>query len=389
MGLLPKQFFFPNCFRNGTMVVRYQGKEGASQMDEQTKMIQELCEADGVPGFEREVRIKMRELLTPYSEEVLTDRLGSIVGKKTGDAKGPKILIAGHLDEIGWMVTSITSKGFLRFQPLGYWWPHVVLAQRVKIKTRKGDLMGIVGSKAPHTLTAKELERVLEFKEMFIDVGAASKEEAEEMGIRPGDMIVPLSEFTTMRNGELLVGKAIDNRAGCALAVEVMRRLQNESHPNVLYGGATVQEEIQMRGAGTLANLVQPDIAFALDVGVAYDTPGYEGYQKSCNLGEGPLTFIYDASMIPNVPLRDLVHDTAKELGINLQVDALTGGAQDGGKFHIAGIGCPTIALGFATRYIHSHAAILSKKDWEQAADLLVAVIKKLDREMVDQIHNW
>ncbi|TCP55386.1 putative aminopeptidase FrvX [Tumebacillus sp. BK434] len=358
-------------------------------MDEQTKMIKELCDADGIPGFEREVRNKMRELLTPVSDEIITDRLGGIVGKKTGDANGPKIMFAGHLDEIGWMVTYVTPKGFLRFQPMGGWWAHVVLAQRVKIKTRTGEVLGIVGSKAPHTLAAKDRERVLDFKEMFIDVGATSKEEVEEMGIRPGDMIVPISEFTTMRGGDVWVGKALDNRAGCGLAVEVLRRLQNESHPNILFGGATVQEEIQLRGAGVLANLVQPDIAFALDVGVAYDTPGFEGYQQSCNLGDGPLSFIYDTSMIPNVPLRDLVHDTAKELGINLQVDALTGGGQDGGKFHISNHGVPTIALGFATRYIHSHTALLSKKDWEQAADLLVAVIKKLDRKTVDEIHNW
>jgi putative aminopeptidase FrvX len=357
-------------------------------MDELERLIKDLSEADGLPGFEREVRAKMRDYLAPLSEEIVKDRLGGILGKKTGAADGPKILVAGHLDEVGFMVTFVTKNGFLRFQPLGGWWPQVMLAQRVKIKTREGEHIGIIGSKAPHVLTAEERNKVVPIKEMFIDIGASSREEVEEMGIRPGDPIVPLSSFFTMKEGELWAGKALDNRAGCALAVAVLSQLQNEEHPNIVYGGATVQEEVGIRGGQTLAHLVQPDIAFAFDVGLAYDTPGFEDYQASCSVGEGPLMMIYDATMVPHTGLRNLVMDTAEELDIPLQVDALAGGGTDAGKFHLSGNGVPSVVIGFATRYIHSHTAVLSRADFENAAQLMAAVIKKLDRQTVDELHG-
>ncbi|WP_046226644.1 M42 family metallopeptidase [Paenibacillus dauci] len=355
-------------------------------MDEMTQMMKELTETDGVSGFERSVRDKMAGYLEPLSDEILKDRLGSIVGKKTGNEGGPKVLIAGHLDEIGFLVTGITSKGFLKFQQLGGWWPHSVMSQRVKVKTRKGDYIGIVGSKPPHILEAAEREKVVPLKNMYIDIGARDAEDAKVMGVRPGDWIVPVSEFTTMRDDELWVGKALDNRAGCALAVEVMKRLQEQQHPNVLYAGATVQEEVGLRGATTISNLVEPDIAFALDVGVASDMPGQESQPSQTSVGEGPLMLLFDASMIPHNGLRDLVMDTAEELNIPLQVDAIPGGGTDGGKFHISGKGCPTLSFGFPTRYIHTHNAIMAKKDFDQAATLLTAVIQKLDWDLVNEL---
>lgn len=353
-------------------------------MDEITRMIKELTEVDGVPGHERAVRIKMEEYLGPLSDTVVKDRLGGVVGQKTGQANGPKILLAGHLDEIGFMITHITSKGFLRFIQLGGWWAHNVLSQRVKVKTRKGEYLGIIGSKPPHALEKEEREKVMKLKNLYIDIGAKNEEEAKAMGVRPGDWVVPASDFTTMRDGELWVAKALDNRAGCALAIEVLKRLGSTEHPNVVYAGATVQEEVGSRGAGTVAKLVEPDIAFALDVGIAYDTPGNESYPMTCNVGDGPLVMLFDATMIPHTGLRDLVMDTAEELGINIQVDALAGGGTDAAKFHLNDIGCPSLVVGFATRYIHSHNSIMAKKDFEQAADLLTAVIKKLDRETID-----
>ncbi|MCG7409209.1 M42 family metallopeptidase [Paenibacillus sp. ACRRX] len=355
-------------------------------MDEMTLRMKTLTEVDGVPGHEGAVHNKMQEYLSPLSEELLKDRLGSLVGKKTGQEQGPKVLLAGHLDEIGFMVTQITPKGFLRFIQLGGWWPHNVLSQRVTVKTRKGDLLGIIGSKAPHVLEPAEREKVMKLKDMYIDIGAKDEADAKAMGVRPGDWIVPVSEFTTMRDGELWVGKALDNRAGCALAVEVLKRLQDEEHPNIVYAGATVQEEVGCRGAGPVAKLVEPDIAFALDVGIAYDTPGSESQHMTCNVGDGPLVLLFDATMIPHTGLRDLVMDTAEEIGINVQVDALAGGGTDADKFHTNGIGCPSLVVGFATRYIHSHNSIMSKADFDQAATLLTTVIKKLNWDKVNEL---
>ncbi|GGJ12771.1 peptidase M28 [Paenibacillus hunanensis] len=354
-------------------------------MDDMTLMMKELTESDGVSGFERSVRDKMAEYLSPLSDELMKDRLGSIIGKKVGNEQGPRVLIAGHLDEIGFLVTSITPKGFLRFEQLGGWWPHSVMSQRVRVKTRKGDYVGIVGSKPPHGMEAAEREKVVKLKQMYIDIGARDADDAKAMGVRPGDWIVPISEFTTMRDDELWVGKALDNRAGCALAVEVLKRLQEEQHPNVLYAGATVQEEVGLRGATTVANLVQPDIAFALDVGIANDIPGVEAESPS-NVGGGPLLLLLDSTMIPHSGLRDLVMDTAEELGMDIQVATVMGGGTDAGKFHLHGTGCPTLSMGFATRYIHTHNAIMAKKDFDEAATLLVNVIKKLDQDKMNEL---
>jgi endoglucanase len=353
-------------------------------MDRLTQMMKELTEANGVSGFEGAVRRKMEQYLKPLSNEILRDRLGSVVGKKTGDPKGPRILLAGHLDEIGFMVTHITDRGFLRFQPLGGWWSHNVLSHRVTVQSRKGDYLGVIGSKAPHVLTPEERKKLLDLKDMFIDVGASSREEVEEMGIRPGDPIVPVSDFFTLKNGELWGGKALDNRAGCAMAVEVLRGLQDQVHPNVVFAGATVQEEVGLRGASTLAHLIKPDIAFALDVGVAYDTPGFESYPAESYVGKGPLLYLMDSTLVGHSGLRNLLIDTAEELEIPLQYDALIRGGTDGGRFHLCGIGCPTVSIGFATRYIHSHNALMSRTDFEQAVRLVTAVVKKLDRKKME-----
>ena len=356
-------------------------------MAELEKLMRDLSNADGVPGFEKEVRAKMNDYLAPLSDEIVKDRLGGILGKKTGDANGPRVLVAGHMDEVGFMVTSITKGGFLRFQPLGGWFAPVMQAHRVKVKTRKGDYVGLIGGvKPPHLLTPAEREKVLPISEMFIDIGASSKEEAEEMGVRPGDAIVPMAEFFTMRGGDLWAGKALDNRAGCALAIDVLQKLQGQQHPNTVYAGATVQEEVGLRGATTAAHLVQPDIAFALDVGLAVDTPGFEPDRVTNHIGDGPLLFVYDATMVPHVGLRDLVLDTAEELGIPVQYESMPGGGTDAGRFHSNGIGCPSRVIGFATRYIHTHTAVMARRDFELASQLLTAVIQKLDAKTVEEL---
>lgn len=213
-------------------------------MDEQLKMLKALTDANGISGFEKEARDVMRSYITPYADSVETDNLGSLIAKKTGAEDGPKIMIAGHLDEIGFMVTTIDDKGFLRFQTIGGWWGQVMLAQRVTVMTSEGNLSGVIGSKPPHVLTPEQRKKPVDIKDMFIDIGASSKEEAMEFGVKPGDAIVPVCEFTVMKNEKLLMAKAWDNRIGCAIAIDVLRQLKNEQHPNIVYGVGTVQEEV-------------------------------------------------------------------------------------------------------------------------------------------------
>ena len=349
-------------------------------MDRSLSFLKELVDAHGVPGFEDDVAVVMQKYMKgvgPFSK----DRLGSFICEKKGDPKGPKVMLAGHLDEVGFMVRSITKDGFVKFLPLGGWWGHVVLGQRLIIKTRQGDVLGVVGSKPPHELRDEDRKKVLEIKDMYIDVGASGDWDMhKKLDIRPGDPIVPDSAFAIMANPDLLLAKAWDNRIGCAIAAETAKRLVGQKHPNIVYAVATVQEEVGLRGAKTSASKVRPDVAFALDVGIAHDTPGTEGDEK---LGGGPLIVVYDATCIPNRGLLDLVIDTAKKLKIELQFESVERGGTDAGRIHVTGQGVPSLSMGVPARYIHSHVSIIDRRDFEETVKLLVAIVKRLDKKTV------
>ncbi|NRD76065.1 M42 family metallopeptidase [Bacillus sp. BRMEA1] len=357
-----------------------------AKLDETLAMLKELTDAKGIPGNEREVREVMKKYVAPFADELTTDNLGSLIAKKVGKEDGPKIMVAGHLDEVGFMITKIDDKGFLRFQPVGGWWNQVMLAQRVTIVTRKGDVTGVIGSKPPHILSVEARKKPIEIKDMFIDIGASSREEAQEWGVRPGDMVVPYFEFTVMNNEKMLLAKAWDNRIGCAIAIEVLKQLKDVEHPNVVYGVGNVQEEVGLRGAKTATHKIEPDIGFAVDVGIAGDTPGVTEKEAMSKMGKGPQIVVYDASLVAHKGLRDLVTDTADELGIPYQFESIPGGGTDAGSISLTHNGVPALAITIATRYIHSHAAMLHRDDFENAVKLIVEVIKRLDRETVDKI---
>jgi putative aminopeptidase FrvX len=352
-------------------------------MDRTQEFLKQLVEAHGAPGAEGDVAAVMQRHLKGTGS-ITRDRLGSFICEKKGSASAPRVMLAGHLDEVGFMVKSITKEGFVKFLPLGGWWGHVVLGQRLIIRTRKGDVLGVVGSKPPHELRDEDRKRVLEIREMFIDVGAASDWDVrKKLDIQPGDAILPDSPFTMMANPNLMLAKAWDNRLGCALAAETVRALAADSHPNTVYAVATVQEEVGLRGAQTSAHRVNPDVGIALDVGIAHDTPGTEGDEK---LGGGPLIVIYDSSAIPNRRLLELVTDTAKKLKIPLQFESVERGGTDAGRIHLNADGVPSISMGCAARYIHSHVSIIDRRDFDRTVKLLVALVKRLDRKTVDSL---
>ena len=349
-------------------------------MDATQNFLKELVEAHGAPGFENQVATVMERYLKGVGP-MSRDRLGSFICEKKGSSPGPKVMLAGHLDEVGFMVKSVTREGFVKFLPLGGWWGHVVLGQRLIIKTRAGDVVGVVGSKPPHELMDEDRKKVLEIRQMYIDVGATSDWDVrKKLDIHPGDPILPDSGFTVMANPNLMLAKAWDNRIGCALAAETAKRLKGVAHPNTVYAVATVQEEVGLRGAQTSAFKVQPDVGIALDVGIAHDTPGTEGDEK---LGGGPLIVVYDSSCIPNRALLDLVIDTAKKLKLALQFESVERGGTDAGRIHVNAEGVPSISMGVPARYIHSHVSIIDRRDFEATVKLLVALVKRLDKKTV------
>jgi putative aminopeptidase FrvX len=355
-------------------------------MDKTTTWLKEISEVAGPSGYEHRVKAMLSERLASKSE-VSYDKIGSIIFKKRGTGDEPRIMLASHMDEIGFMVKHITKEGYLKFTSLGGWWEQVMLGQRVTIMTAKGDIPGIIGSKPPHILTAEERKKVVQKKEMYIDIGAADEKEVKEkFGVRPGDAVAPYSTFTVLANDKFLMGKAWDNRIGCAVMADVIERLQGAEHPNTVFGVGTVQEEVGLRGAKTSASVIDPHFAFAIDTCVAGDTPGVTDDQAASRLGKGVAISIFDSSLIPLPKLRDFAVATAEENGIPYQLEFTEGGGTDAGRIHIHGQGVPSLVLSIPTRYIHSHNSVIHRDDYEAAVNLVVAILKKLDRSKYEEL---
>jgi endoglucanase len=257
----------------------------------------------------------------------------------------------------------------------------------VVIKGRKGDVVGVIGAKPPHLLDAKERDKIVVKKEMYIDIGATSKAGVDEAGVRPGDAIVPLSDFQILSSGKTYISKAFDNRIGCAVVIDVLRHFKEQGgNPNQLFGVQTVQEEVGVRGAATSAHAIDPDVAIILESDIAGDVPGIKPEESNVKLNGGPTVMLYDSMMIPNVRLRDLVIDTAADLGISLQFSVMPGGGTDGGAIHKHKAGVPTVVIGVPARHIHSHGAIIHRDDYDQAIQLVTAVVSKLDEATVAEL---
>ena len=349
-------------------------------MDQTEKLLQDLTDAHGVPGHESEVRAVIHRYVDSLGT-VSQDKIGSVICAQ--GAQGPKVMLAGHMDEIGFMVRHITDEGFCKFIPLGGWFDQVLLGQRVVVKTHKGDVPGVIGSRPPHLIPQEERSKVVEKKTMYIDIGATSKQEVHEAGVRVGDPVVPDSRFTVMANPKMYLAKAFDDRVGCALVIRTLQTFADEPHSNQLFGVATVMEEVGLRGATTSVDVVDPDVAIILEVDIAGDVPGIQPEESAVKLGHGPTVLIYDARMIPNLKLRDLVIETAKELDIPLQFSVIERGATDGGTIHLHKSGVPTVVIGVPARHIHSHTSIIHRDDFDRAAKLVVGLVKKLDADVV------
>ena len=342
-----------------------------------------LTELPGVPGNEHLVRDFMRDELGKYSDEIIQDHLGGVFGVKNGD--GPKVMVAGHMDEVGFMVTQITKNGMLRFQTLGGWWSQVLLAQRVQIMTENGPVTGVIGSIPPHNLTDAQRSKPMEIKNMLIDIGADDQEDAKNIGIKPGQPIVPISPFTPMANPKKILAKAWDNRYGCGLAIELLKELQDETVPNQLYAGATVQEEVGLRGAKVAAHMIQPDIFYALDASPANDMSGDD--HEFGQLGKGALLRIFDRSMITHRGMREFILDTAESNNIPYQYFVSQGGT-DAGRVHLSNNGVPSAVIGICSRYIHTSASIIHVDDYAAAKELLVKLVKTTDQSTVEEIRK-
>ncbi|MFX1482684.1 MAG: M42 family metallopeptidase [Promethearchaeota archaeon] len=366
------------------------------------KLLETLCNAFGPSGHEQEAQKVVLEYAKKFGAEILQDGIGSLIFKK-GDS-GPKIMLAGHVDEIGFVITNVKKEGYLQFHQLGGWWDQTLLTQEVVIKPSESDekLIGVIGAPPPHVLTTEMLNKVVTKDKMYIDIGCSSATEVKKLGVRIGDPAVPRSDFRTMkrtrkekkdpedkdsmeeeRDVTLAVAKAFDDRIGVFIVLEALRRISESdiSLPNTVYFVSTVQEEVGLRGAKTSAQMIKPDVGFALDVDISGDSPGSEGLAQK--MGKGVAISAGDGSMIPNPNLRRFVLNIAEDKGIRYQPAFLKSGGTDAGQIHLAGMGAPSLFLGIPTRYIHSHNGMLDLSDVEAAIQLLVEVLQKLDEKAV------
>jgi endoglucanase len=341
------------------------------------EMLEKLSNAYGVTGREEEVADLMKKFLKPYVGEVREDKLGNVIGIKRGKKNALKVMLAAHMDEIGLLVKTITKEGFLLFTKIGGIDDRVLLAQKVIVCTEKGPLHGIVGSKPPHIQKEVERKKVVTFDDLFVDIGAETEKEARSMGVKIGDVIVFDVRFGKIGK-DIVIGKALDDRVGCAVMIEVMKCLKKTDC--TVYAVGTVQEEVGLRGATTSSFGIDPDVGIALDVTVAGDMPFLREGDAPIRMRKGPSVSVADSGLITHPKVLRLLVDAAEEDKIPYQLETGLQGSTDAARIALTREGVPSGVISVPTRYIHSATSMLSLQDTENVIKLAVAAIQKIQK---------
>ncbi|TAH40010.1 MAG: M42 family peptidase [Bacteroidetes bacterium] len=335
-------------------------------------LLKEICETAGAPGFENRIReIVLREV-DSLVDRVTVDNLGNVTAFKKGK-QSKKVMIAAHMDEIGFIVTHIDDKGFLRFHTLGGFDPKTLTAQRVIVHGKK-DLVGVMGSKPIHIMTTDEKNKVPQIHDYFIDLGMNKKE--VEKFISVGNPITRQRELIEM--GNCVNCKSIDNRVSVFILIETLRKLK--SVPYDVYAVFTVQEEVGIRGAGVAAHQIEPDFGFGLDTTIAYDVPGAQPHEKVTSLGGGAGIKIMDSSTICDVRMVEFMKKTATKSKIKWQPEILqAGGTDTAGIQRMGKTGAISGAISIPTRHIHQVIEMADKNDITNCIRLLEVCLKEID----------
>jgi putative aminopeptidase FrvX len=337
--------------------------------------LEKLSNACGVTGREEEVRKLLTKLMKPHVDEVTVDKLENVIAVKKGKKSSPKVMIAAHMDEIGLMVKNVTKEGFLQFAKMGGIDDRILLAQKVIVHTQKGPLEGIIGSKPPHIQKEDERKKVVTYDQLFVDIGAKNLKDADKMGVKVGDPISFDAKYGKLTS-DVVIGKAFDDRLGCAIMIETLKQLENTEC--TLFAVGTVQEEVGLRGATTATFGIDPDIGIALDVTVAGDVPGVKEFDASMKMGEGPVLTVSDAGLITHPKVLRLLLDTAEKNKIAYQLETGLPGTTDAARMSLSRQGVPSGTISVATRYIHSPVGMFSLKDARNSAKLLALAIQQI-----------
>src|ERR1051325_4262807 len=355
--------------------------------DETQQLLQALADAPGPPGFEEPVRKIMVERMKPLAEKLSYDGLGSVIAVQ--GTSGPRIMVDAHMDELGGVVRRITNDGYLTMQMLGGWLDQALVDQRWVILGSKGPVRAVTGIRDVHIVPQEERNKVYPREWIFLDVGAKNATEAAAMGLEPGDPVAPDAPFAVMNGTQNYLGKGWDDRVGCAVLIEAMKRLAHAPHPNQIFWVATVQEELGLRGPDTASEVVKPEIGIALEGGVTRDSPKVGPEEAQEVLGGGPGIFLYDSSALPNRKLAALLKQTAKEKAIPLQPDLIQGYGDDSAEMQKSGGGAATVTLVVPVRYTHAHNGIMNRGDFVKLVELLVATLQKLDAKTVAELRDF
>ena len=347
--------------------------------------IKEITELQAVAGYERPVRDYLKKQITPYVDDIQTDGLGGIFGiKHHTNPQAPKIMVAAHMDEVGFLVSEIKTDGTLRVVPLGGWNPLVISSQRFSLRTQDGTIIPVIsGSVPPHLLRGTSGASFPKVEDIVFDAGFTNQKEAEQFGINPGDPIIPDSEAILTANGKNVISKAWDNRYGVLMVTELLKSLADTDLPNTLIAGANVQEEVGLRGAHASTETFKPDIFLAVDCSPAGDIYGDQGA-----IGKGTLLRFYDPGHVMLEGMKDFLLETAKAHNIQFQYYRGKGGT-DAGAAHLQAGGVPSTTIGVCARYIHSHQTLYALDDFKQAQLFLQALVKSLDKSAIEKIKNY
>ena len=336
------------------------------------KLLKEICETPGVPGYEQKVRNLVLREVKKLADKVSTDNMGNVTAFKKGK-KNKKVMIAAHMDEIGFIVTHIDEKGFLRFIPLGGFDPKTLTAQRVVVHGKK-DVVGVMGSKPIHVMSAEERTKVAKIEDYFIDLGMSKKEVDKVISV--GNTVTRERELIEM--GNCVNCKSIDNRVSVFILIETLRQLK--STPYDVYAVFTVQEEVGIRGANVSALQIQPDFGFGLDPTIAYDVPGAREHEMITRLGEGTAIKIMDSSTICDFRMVEYMKKTAAKYKIKTQLEILpAGGTDTAGIQRMTPGGAISGAVSIPTRHIHQVIEMADKDDILGSIALLKNCIQDLN----------
>jgi endoglucanase len=359
----------------------------AAAQDRVVTLLQQLTDTPGPPGFEEPIRKVMVEHMKPLASSLTFDGLGSIIA--TQGAQGPRVMIDVHMDELGGMIRRVTPRGLLTMQMLGGWLDQALVDQRWIVIGSKGPVRAVTGIRDAHVVPPDERTRVYPRDSLFLDVGAASDAEVAAMGIAPGDPVVPDAPFAVLNGTANYLAKGWDDRVGCGVVIEAMRRMSALPHANQLFWTVTTQEEVGLRGAEAASAIVKPDVAIAIEGGITGDVYPGRPEETQARLGGGPGIFLFDSSALPNRRLTQLVRQTAADQKIPLQADLVQGYGDDSAEIQRSNGGVPTVNLVVPIRYTHAHNGVMNRKDFDQMVDLVVALVQKLDAATVARIRDF